>query len=408
VIGATSLRSRRADPAVIFEQARKRRRRRRLVWLVVISLVLAASAGASLAIGGGRHDPVARGAAGRPAVTAKSGAGRLAIPAVQLAWVDDIGYLNVGDPATGAQQVGPPVDASQSAALVAAGGQLYWSDTNRNAAPIRDYDLATGKTRYLASGESVFASADGRHIYIVRNASSLIELRADGSGREAVLRLPAGWYVSANVYPWEGMVAGGILVYSSNEPDYLPTSAREGIWSPGTDHVRVLGRGLLTFGAYTPPGARQSLFVWVPPSQNPDSDFPLKITDTATMATVSVRSPLPYGFVSSGALAFSPDGSHMAVFVRLGPLGSDDMAELAIVDARTGTLRLVPAVTVYTTEDSFWALWLPGGQRLLAGAVNSSYMVDTKTLAAQPFSFFSSPDVGFTAVAVTAAAHSRS
>ncbi len=161
--------------------------------------------------------------------------------------------------------------------------------------------------------------------------------------------------------------------------------------------MRILGRGYLIEAAYTPPGSRYSLIVWEPPGPGIAPDYSLRITNTATMGTVTVRSPLHYGFVSSGAPAFSPGGTQMAVFVRTATLGSaDGMSKLAIVNTRTGTVRIVPGTRLFTTEDAFWAMWLPGGHQILAGAEASGYVVDTRKLTAQPFSFFPSSD-GFSA-----------
>ena len=109
-----------------------------------------------------------------------------------------------------------------------------------------------------------------------------------------------------------------------------------------------------------------------------------------------MRSPLHYGFAAGGAPAFSPDGTLMAVFVRTARLGTGGLSKLAIVNTRTGALHLLPGTATYTTEDAFWAIWLPGGQRLLAGALGSGAAVDVQTLSARPFSFFPSSD-GFSA-----------
>ena len=69
--------------------------------------------------------------------------------------------------------------------MILASGRLYWASTSKNVAPIRDYGIATGRIRYLARGDSVFASANRRHIYIVQTATRLIELPATGIGRLA-------------------------------------------------------------------------------------------------------------------------------------------------------------------------------------------------------------------------------
>jgi hypothetical protein len=64
---------------------------------------------------------------------------------------------------------------------------------------------------------------------------------------------------------------------------------------------------------------------------------------------------------------------------------------LGIVNTRTGALRLVHGTHLVTTEDMGWARWLPGGNRLIAGAGAGSYAVNAATLAARPFSFSGSP-----------------
>jgi hypothetical protein len=91
-------------------------------------------------------------------------------------------------------------------------------------------------------------------------------------------------------------------------------------------------------------------------------------------------------------------------------------SELAIIDASTGTVHLVSAARLVTTEDAGWILWLSAGQRLLVGALSYSYVVDASTYAARPFFFFpqvgngpnadhdimNTPDVNFSAVLLPA------
>jgi hypothetical protein len=176
--------------------------------------------------------------------------------------------------------------------------------------------------------------------------------------------------------------------------------------------VTLVARGAEAIGAYTPPGGRNSLIAWVPvPCAS--GNCPIQITSTATRATVTVRSPLPYGFAQGAA--FSPDGTRLAVFVRTASLSSSCCANnsvLAIVTTRTGALRTVPAARLVTQEDAGWILWLPGGRRVLAGALAASYAVDATTYAARSFFFFpqtadgsaadhnimDTPDVNFSAV----------
>jgi hypothetical protein len=402
VVDAAGLLVRGPEIELLFAQARRRRRRRRLLG-VAGSVVLAAAVVARVTIGGGGNGTAVRGGDGRrPEATTNASSSRLALPSVRLAWVDN-GNLVVGDPATGALRVGPPVDPSLSAPLVLAAGHLYWADASTDGAPIRDYDLASGKIRYLPRGEAVFTSADGRSLYIARNARTLLVLRPDGSGPTGVLRTPAGWFMSGIGPGWAPTVAtSGVLVASSDAAGPAGRGPREGVWNLATGQVRTLGAGSTIFGVYAPRRARYSLIAWAPPSRHFARDYPLRITDTATGAVVTARSPLHFGFVAGGAPAFSPGGKQMAVFVRTASLGSaSGMSQLAIVDTGTGQVRLVPGTRLFTTEDAFWAMWLPDGQRILAGAVGSAYVVDTRTLTVRPFTFFPNSTDGFSAVVLS-------
>ena len=59
----------------------------------------------------------------------------------------------------------------------------------------------------MARGESVFPSADGRHLYIKQAETRLIELPATGSGPARHLALPRGWSLPSGLGGWA--VAGG-------------------------------------------------------------------------------------------------------------------------------------------------------------------------------------------------------
>ena len=394
-----------ARPAVaeaLFAAARRRRRRR--VACAACCLVLAASAAAGLMAGWPRHDarqPAAGTAVPRPAP-------KVTLPAVRMAWVDYGGQLHLGNLATRDQHVVAAVDASPADPMIQAGGHLYWADSTAGAAPVRDYDIATGRIRYLARGDSVFAAADRRHIFIAQAATKLIELPASGTGRPRPLALPVGWHMSGGLGNWS--VAGGIVIYSGPADERRGRPA-VGVWNPGTRQVKIIGRALDVLDAFTPPGARYSLLAW-------SSGCPrcqLGITNTSTLARVTVRSQGRYGFTYGGPFssgAFSPDGGHLAVFLNTtDPQDPSRLpySELAIASTRTGVLRLVRAVRLVTTEDVGWARWLPG-DRLLAGAESGSYAANTLTLAARPFSFFGSPgqditgsgDINFSATVLRA------
>lgn len=387
----------------LFAEARRRRRRRRTAGLTAVALAAGlVVAGAAM---GGRTDhgrPHASSAGQAGAVT-KPAPGRPALPPVRVAWLDSAGQLHLANLATGAQRGGPVTDSSLSLPLVSAAGHLYWSSASGRLVPVHGYDIATGRTTDLARGRAVFASAGGRHLYIVTSSSTVLELRGNGSGPGRVRHVPAGWHVSTDlaVQPAGPVAGGGILVYSRLWPDYRQSlSTRDGIWYPATGRVRPIGTAEDIMSAFTPPGAHYSLLAAIDDRSWPWTNGPaVTIINTATGAAVSVRSPLHHGFVASAIPAFSPDGTRVALFARQEALGSGGESVLAIASTRTGRVRLVRAVTAYTTEDAYWSLWLPGGRKLLTGVEASGLAVDMRKLTARPFSLFAAP-AGFSAVVV--------
>ena len=380
-----------AEAEALFAEAHRRRRCRRLA-AGVACLLLAGSAAAGLITawpGDG-----ARTHHGHPGAPAPRAPG-VTLPPARVAWVDYSGQLHIGDLATGTQRVVAAVDASPADPMIVAGGRLYWAAVNQNAAPVRGYDIATGRIGYLARGNSVFASADGRHLYIVQTGTRLIELPADGIGAARQLALPAGWHMSGLLGNWS--VAGGIVVYSSAS-DASSTSPLA-VWSPATGTVKIIGRGLDVIDAYTPRGARYSLLAWTPAGCL--QHCPVGITNTSTLAGLTVHGPSRHGFTYGGLFtsgAFSPDGTRLAVFLNAtNPQdpSREPVSELAIVNTRTGALRLVRAARFGTYEDAGWARWLPGGHRLIVGAEVGSYAVDAETLSVRAFSFGPGNDINF-------------
>jgi hypothetical protein len=166
--------------------------------------------------------------------------------------------------------------------------------------------------------------------------------------------------------------------------------------------LTVIGRAMGVIGAYTPRGARYSLLAWMPASCKFPS-CPIKITDTATLSSRTLRSPLRHGFVLGGA--FSPDGRQLAVFINRQPKAGGQTAELAIASTATGAMRLAPRVRMTVGQDTDWVRWLPGGARLVVLANRNdqvTYLVTAATLAARPFRFTGGGhDVNFSAELIT-------
>ena len=170
--------------------------------------------------------------------------------------------------------------------------------------------------------------------------------------------------------------------------------------------MKIIGRDLDVIDAYTPPGAGYSLLAWTPGGCA--RACPVGITNTSTLASLTVPSPNRYGFTYGGLFtsgAFSPDGTRLAVFLNTtNPHDPDNepIFELAIVNTRTGALQLVPAARLGTYEDVGWARWLPGSNQLIVGAEVGSYAVDAAALSVRAFSFGPADDINFSATVLPA------
>ena len=415
------------SPEALFPEARARRRHRWLLGVLLLVVALGAALVASV---------VTIGSTTAPPVTA---AHRTATPSAAvrtaplLAWVDYLGNLHIGNATTGTQSVVARAKADPTTPLVSLGGRLFWVGTGCSYAGIskcpysdfggvipsqvKEYDPATRTTLSLGRGDAVFAAADGRGIFVERqnldcpaaaaaacdpNAEQLVRIPLSAGGPRRVFSVPSGWYVNAG----DGLsnpisVAGGILVQSAR-PGVSATPARFGLWDPATGHIRALGRDWGLIDAHTAPEGHSSLLAWLPSTCDDGRGCgALEIADTATGRTLTVHSPLPYGFDIGGA--FSPGGSFLAVFVKTNSGAVNPAMQLAIVNARTGSLQLIPGVQGEIGESIGWARWLPGGTSVLAGTFSSDYrtynhyLVDVRTGAVKLVDFSSNPnlDVNF-------------
>jgi hypothetical protein len=381
----------------LFKEAWRRRRRRRAA--AGAAVVLAAAAATAAWVGGwpgtgapGQARSASHAPGGSPGALRRPGA-----PLV--AWVDDNGGLHVGDLATGRQRLVATVSADPTVPLASAVGRLYWVDTGGGNLrgygywpdAVRSLDLATGRIRSIAPGQAVFASADGRHVFIAWTGTDVIEVPADGPGPAQQLTVPRGWLVAGNGGvagggPGDLGVAGdGILVQASGY-QVSPEPAMLGLWDLHTGTVRVLGRmangnyGLIA--ATTLPGGHAGLVATFPAPCGRVPGFRcIRITDTATLSSVTVRSPSRYGFGTGGA--FSADGRWLAAFVitGVGSRHAAPSARLAIVNTRTGRLRLVPGARYLIGAATLWAGAIPGREEILAGGPANAYLVNAMTLA---------------------------
>jgi hypothetical protein len=304
-----------------------------------------------------------------------------------VVWYDgrrlDFGYVRLNGQVT--YRPGPEVNAGYLP-LLRAGDRVYWVDPAGTFVPalghwsqiVQYLDLSTGAVGTAGPGQTVFAAPDRRTLFMAQSLGGMTQMRAaGGAGRQ--FALPRGWYLPGgdglpDLVPGEGIAtANGVIVQSTEHSQWRPHLI--GVWSPGTRAVRVLGRALTVIGAYTGRAAGYSLVAWLPAGCEDSGSCPLKITNTATGSTLTVRGPLGRGFTAGGA--FSADGGQLAVFVRSG-----QTARLALVDPVTGALRLARGVELRLGVDYCGAYWLPDGR--LVVAAGNGFLVNPATLAAKP------------------------
>jgi hypothetical protein len=374
------------DPIVelLFAEARRRRRRIRLTALtVVVALAVATALGLAWS-----RQPASPGTSRAPALG--TGQSRLArMP--RLAWVGFDGALMLGNLTNFSTRTVAHLNASPATPLVPFDGRLYWINQSGGQVDGADWpstiealNLATGRSTDIGPGEFIFPAPDGRTLYLSLTDNTLAELQPSGVSQARQLTLPAGWYLPGG---FSVAVANGIVV-QSNDAQSLSHPPLLAVWNPRTGQVTVIGRAVGTavanvIGAYTPPGADYSLLAWMPAGCQLYL-CPITITNTATRASRTLRSPLHRGFVLGGA--FSPDGRQLAVFVNRSDKAGGGAAELAIASTATGAVRLVPSVRMVVGADADWVRWLPGGSSLIVLA-NHNYLIAASTHEVRPFRF---------------------
>jgi hypothetical protein len=423
---------RNADEEALFKEARRRQRRRRLATALAAATAATAAAAAAGAVQA-LHKPSAAAAGATAGTRTTSWAGMPAAPiapGTSVAWADFRGHVHLGNVLTGAQRVVATSRPYPGEHLAEAGGRIFWVDhvgayvrsLHRRSPLVKELDPATGRISVAGPGESVFPAPDGRHMFIAMTDTSLLEVTAGGPATSGPVTVPHGWFMPEGE---AAAVQGGILVQSVYPlSGSTPQSEREmlgqhtlAVWNPATGTVRPVARDYQLISAAGPAG-RDSLLAGLPASTQFSRVSELRITDVRTGATRLVR--FSDGFGAAGA--FSPDGRWLAMLVNnVGPLrkvrfpvcakpGSPHppgqtlchrgpvttvhmggMAQLALIDTRTGALRLVPGTVTQAVALQGWVGWLPDGSHLVMGGDTANYLVDTARLTARPL-FFMPPD----------------
>lgn len=439
VVDSPRVEPRMDGPQVLFEEARRRRRRR---WLVTGAVAVAVAVSAVLAVTMiAPASPSPRSSPRTPSLPTGPITDTGVIP--QVAWDDYYGQLHIGDLAGLTQRVVAQADAYPAASLVSLDHSIFWvramlPNSNQTVDPIpnpmvQGFDPATGRTFTEAPGTQVFASLDQTFLYVQSDSGHLAEYWPNGAPKGHVLQLPIGWHLNDPSLLGDPapVVANGILVESVLARNGLPVAACSdspgalcpattrlqqlskdpltlAIWNPMTGQVRIMGEVWKVIGSYTKPGAQSSLVAWAPTSCEKVKNCPLHITDTSTLSTRLVHSPLGQGFDWGGG--FSPDGTKLAVFVRSDQSNLSPTTELALVTG-SGSINVVPGSVINIGEALAWAEWYPDGSHLIAGGIGSPdgisndnhYIVDAQTRAVVPFRFLTdgNQDVNFSVVALS-------
>jgi hypothetical protein len=269
---------------------------------------------------------------------------------------------------------------------------------------VDELNVSSGAITPVARGRTIFLSADSRNLFIVQSNSSLLELPIGHTGPSRTFAIPPGWYLNAGGgYSNPIVVANGMVVQSSQgQTGKTPPTAA--IWDPNTGRIISLGRDQGLIGSYTPAGAYYSLLAWVPGSCETDPHCSLLVTNTRTMASIRIHSPLPYGFDVGGA--FSPSGVQLALFIKTNSGDYDPSTQLAVANVLTGQLRRVPRAAGQIGESVGWVRWIANTSSLIAGTFSTNYtsynhyIVDAQTLTARvlDFSHNRDIDINFSAV----------
>jgi hypothetical protein len=392
-----------SEAEALFKEANQRRRRRWLLIGTVVTVVTAATLVASVALMGAA--PSHR-SAGSP-TTAPTAAAPVTGHTPLVAWVDYDGALHIGTVHGLSQRVVAATSADPTTPVVWLGTDVFWVNERPPGllgSTVEGFDTATGRAIRVGRGLQIFPSLNRSFLYVQRNARHLAEYSPTTASIGHIMSLPKGWTLASPFLLNDPTpaVANGILVESSQAPGAAPTPTL-GVWNPTSGRVRTIAKIWKIVGTSTGPDGRSSMIAWLPAvCVHSPTNCRLALTDSSTLTTRFVPSPSRQGFEFGGG--FSPNGALLAVFINLseqqeGSLPTyqqlSPVTQLALVNTKSGSLRVVHGTVINVGDALAWAQWLDN-DRLLAGAVESPdglpndnhYLVDANDGQAQPFSFF--------------------
>ncbi len=406
--GPTALKDRPASgtfsPEAVIREARRRRRWRWLVAILIVAAFVLVGIAADFLVNSGARDAGPSSPSTLNAIPHSGRPNHSALPsATRLVWFAS-GGLHLGDPSQGTDRVLAQVDATATR-LVAIGDRVYFL---RRGSPdvsalnggtrIAVLDIKSGRVHSLGAGINLTTTTDGRHLLVALDPSHLVTLSPTGTRLSPVWTVPSGY--TLNTYAPQhplAAVEGGIAVESTRPS---PTSGAYvlAIWYPSRGTIRVLGRDAFVIGSYTRPGANHSLLAWIDGSGAGADLNRLAITDTATMTTRLISSPLSGVFSSAvqqygpevvefgsnflGGGAFSPDGRRLAAFVSAYRPHDWPNAQLVLVNPDTGSVELITNTVIQIGEPAGWATWSPTGSDLFGGSYREGPVIQAFALKA--------------------------
>ena len=404
--GPTALKDRPAagtfPPEAVIREARQRRRRRWLVAVLIVAALVLVGTAAGLVANGGGKDPATSSPSTPKAIPSSVRPSHSVLPGTtQLVWFAS-GGLHLGNPSQGTDRVVAQVDATATR-LVSIGSRVYFFrrgspdvSTANGGNRIAVLDIESGRVHSLGAGINLTTTTDGRDLLVALDPIHLVEVSPTGARLSPVWTVPSGYTLNtyASQHPLAAVV-GGIAVESTNSS---PTSGAYGlaIWSPSGGTIRVLGHDAFVIGSYTRPGANHSLLAWIDGSGAGADVNRLAITDTATMTTRLISSPLSGVFPSAvsqygsdvvefgsnflGGGAFSPDGRQLAAFVSAFRAHDWPNAQLVLVNPNTGSVQLIANTLIQIGEPAGWATWSPTGSDLFGGSYREGPVVQAFAL----------------------------
>ena len=416
--GPTALKDRpaagRFPPEAVIREARQRRRRRWLVVVLIVAAFVLVGTAAGLVANGGGKDPAPISPSTPKAIPPSVRPNHSVLPGTtQLVWFAS-GGLHLGNPSQGTDRVIAQVDATATR-LAAIGGRVYFFrrggpdvSAANGGTRIAVLDIRSGRVRSLGAGINLTTTTDGRDLLVALDPSHLVKLSPTGARLSPVWTVPSGYTLNtyASQHPLAA-VAGGIAI-ESTRPSPVSGAYVLAIWDPSRGTVSVLGRDAFVIGSYTPPGANHSLLAWVDGGGGGADVNRLAITDTATMTTRLISSPLSGVFSSAvsqygsdvaefgsnflGGGAFSPDGRQLAAFVSAFRPHDWPNAQLVLVNPNTGSVQLIANTLIQIGEPAGWATWSPTGSDLFGGSyregpVIQAFALKTGQTQATPLTF---------------------